>query len=61
MMTTQSILALVLVVIQLCVGILNLINVIQSIVYGLRKEKREQKYASHDLEYHTKHIEKFDK
>ncbi len=60
-MTIQSILAFALVVIQLCVGILNLVKVIQSIIYGRRRELREQKQAIHDLEYHNKQINRLDK
>lgn len=42
MITTQSILELVLVAIQLCVGILNVINLIRSIAYKHKKKKHEQ-------------------
>ena len=61
MMTIQSILAFVLVVIQLCVGILNLVKVIQSIIYGHRRELREQKQDVFDLEYHNEQIKRLDK
>ena len=61
MMTIQSILAFALVVIQLCVGILNLVKVIQSIIYGRRRELREQKHAMCDLEYHNQQIKRLDK
>ena len=61
MMTIQAILAFILVVIQLCVGILNLVNVIQSIIYGRKREAREQKQAARNLEYHTERIEHLDK
>ena len=61
MMTIQSILAFALVVIQLCVGILNLVKVIQSIIYGHRRELREQKQDTHDLEYHNEQIKSLDK
>ena len=44
MITAQSILTFVLVVIQLCVAVLNIVNSIQSIVYNHRKEIRELKY-----------------
>lgn len=54
MITIQSILAFVLVVIQLCVGILNMINLINSIAHNHRKEKREQRKESHEFEYHIK-------
>lgn len=58
MMTIQSILAFTLVVIQLCVGILNLVKVIQSIIYGRKRELREQKQAILDLEYHNEQIKR---
>lgn len=61
MMTIQSILAFALVVIQLCVEILNLVKVIQSIVYGRRRELREQKQAICDLEYHNQQTKRLDK
>ena len=61
MMTIQSILAFALVVIQLCVGILNLVKVIQSIIYGHRRELREQKQDTRDLEYHNEQIKSLDK
>ncbi len=60
-MTIQSILAFALVVIQLCVGILNLVKVIQSIIYGRRRELREQKQTIHDMQYHNKQINRLDK
>ena len=60
-MTIQSILAFALVVIQLCVEILNLVKVIQSIIYRRRRELGEQKQAIHDLEYHNKQINRLDK
>ena len=61
MITIQSILAFVLVVIQLCVGILNMINLIQSIAHNHRKEKREQRKESHELEYHIKNKQHHEK
>lgn len=61
MMTIQSILAFALVVIQLCVGILNLVKAIQSIIYERRRELREQKQAICDLEYHSQQIKRLDK
>lgn len=61
MMTIQSILAFALVVIQLCVGILNLVKAIQSIIYGCRRELREQKQVICDLEYHSQQIKRLDK
>ena len=61
MMTIQLILAFALVVIQLCVGILNLVKAIQSIIYGRRRELREQKQAICDLEYHSQQIKRLDK
>lgn len=57
MITIQSILAFVLVVIQLCVGILNMINLIQLIAHNHRKEKREQRKESHELECHIKNTQ----
>ncbi len=60
-MTIQSILAFALVVIQLCVEILNLVKVIQSIIYGRRRELREQKQTIHDMQYHNKQINRLDK
>lgn len=60
-MTIQSILAFALVVIQLCVGILNLVKVIQSIIYGRRRELREQKQTIRDMQYHNKQINRLDK
>lgn len=60
-MTIQSILAFALVVIQLCVEILNLVKVIQSIIYGRRRELRKQKQTIHDMQYHNKQINRLDK
>ena len=61
MITLQSTLAFALVIIQLCVGILNMINLIQSIVHNHRKEKRTQRKESHELEYHTRNIQHHEK
>ena len=52
MITVQSILAFVLVVIQLCVAILNIVNLIQSIVYNHRKEICELKYHIRNIQHH---------
>lgn len=61
MMTVQTTLAFALMVIQLCVGILNIVNVIQSIIYRRKRELQKQKQDTRDLEYHNEQINRHDK
>ena len=57
MTTIQTILITALLFAWLCISISFLVTVIQSFIYGRKREKRELAQAERDREYHAKRME----